>query len=145
MEVNELETRNFNRTITFVLQNVFRQPVANPFAIINNIEQELIEFTLEQSLHQDEALEENENIEINEPLILYEKVKGKDEECSICMDVFEDKDKLFKCKCNNMFHYACINKWIKSKEDCPICRTKINTRIEMDDYFLDWINYSLDL
>ena len=37
MEINEQETRNYNRTITFVLQNVFSQNITNPFNIIGNL------------------------------------------------------------------------------------------------------------
>ena len=145
MDINEQETRNFNRTISFVLQNVFHQPIANPFSVINNIEEELIEFTLQQSLQNDEALEENPDIEINEIISLYKKKNDIVEECSICMEEFKDKDRVFICKCKNIFHHSCINKWIKSKEDCPICRKKINTKIEMDDCFLEWIDELLDI
>ena len=146
MEINEQETRNYNRTITFVLQNIFSQPVINPFNLnlTNNIEQELIEFTLQQSLQNDEGLEEKEEVEINEPISLFKKDK-EDVECSICMETFKNDDRVFVCSCKQTFHYNCINKWIKSKEDCPICRKKINTRVEMDDCFLEWIDNSLDL
>ena len=147
MEIDEQETRNFNRTITFVLQNVFSQPVINPFGLnlTNNIEQEMIEFTLQQSLQNDESLKEDTNIEINEPITLYNENENENVECSICMEEFKDKDRVFTCSCNQTFHYSCINKWIKSKDDCPICRKKINTRIEMDDCFIEWIDNSLDL
>ena len=148
MEINEQETRNYNRTITFVLQNIFSQNISNPFNIIgnlsDNIEQELIEFTLQQSLQNDESLEENVGIQINEPITLYKK-GVEDEECPICIEKFENNERVFTCSCNQIFHYSCINKWIKSKEDCPICRKKINTRIEMDDCFIEWIDNSLDL
>jgi len=151
MEINEDETRQFNNAITFVLRNVFTQDVSNPFLIINNavpnIEQEIIDFTLQQSLQTDEILKEDKNIEIDEPIVRFENIKNKhNSECSICMESFKDTDNVFQCECNYIYHYDCINKWIKSKEDCPSCRKNIKTKINLvDDYFLEWIDNSLNI
>ena len=76
---------------------------------------------------------------------MYKKGEDKDEECSICLEYFLDGCKIFSCKCNKTFHYECINKWVKSKEDCPICRKSIKTRIKMDDSFIDWIDAELNI
>lgn len=149
MEVNEEETRRFNSTVTFILSNSFVQDLMDPFALINNfsntVEQEIIEFTLNQSLQQDEQLIEDEEKEIDEVITNYKKKDKEDEECSICMENFVNKCKVFTCKCKNIFHYDCINRWVKNKGNCPICRTPIKTRIKMNDSFIEWIDVELDL
>lgn len=150
MEVNEEDTRRFNSTVTFILSNSFVQDLMDPFHLINNfsnnVEQEILEFTMRQSLQNDEQLREDDEKEIDEEIQIYNKTEdNKDEECSICMEKFEDKSRVFVCSCKQIFHYNCINKWVKSKGDCPICRKPIKTRIKMDDSFIDWIDAELDI
>ena len=52
--------------------------------------------------------------------------KRKKDECSICLQELNDKDKFNGFKCNhNNFHKDCINDWIeKGNGNCPICRNK---------------------
>lgn len=48
--------------------------------------------------------------------------------CSICLSPFEDGDSLAKSveadctKCEHMFHYDCLEKWLMRKNNCPVCR-----------------------
>ena len=42
-----------------------------------------------------------------------------DEKCTICMNALFDIDVL---SCGHMFHTKCIQKWIRYKKSCPICR-----------------------
>jgi hypothetical protein len=41
--------------------------------------------------------------------------------CSICLDLIILK-KAFTLQCSHTFHEKCINKWLKKKRECPICR-----------------------
>ena len=55
----------------------------------------------------------------------YKKIKSKDtiyDECPICLEYFDDKDKLAKLKCDHVFHVDCIKKWIPRESSCPTCR-----------------------
>jgi len=68
--------------------------------------------------------------EINEKLSKSEKIKKCDsilnENCFICMDnykVMELKRELPSCK--HYFHKKCIDKWLKKKASCPICRDEL--------------------
>ena len=40
--------------------------------------------------------------------------------CSICLDTINIQ--YYKLKCNHVFHTACLDEWIKSKNNCPLCR-----------------------
>ena len=68
--------------------------------------------------------------EINEKLKKSEKIKKCDsilnENCFICMDNYKElqlKRELPSCK--HYFHKKCIDKWLKKKASCPICRDEL--------------------
>lgn len=42
--------------------------------------------------------------------------------CSICFENFETR--VFKTRCNHMFHGPCLFEWIRKKNNCPVCRHK---------------------
>lgn len=54
--------------------------------------------------------------------------ESEQEDCSICMDVMkkttEDHDDVQnkKLQCQHMFHKTCVDKWLKKRGTCPICR-----------------------
>ncbi|KAK3332685.1 hypothetical protein B0T19DRAFT_416281 [Cercophora scortea] len=44
----------------------------------------------------------------------------EEEECSICMDVFEDVDDVRVFPCGHIFHQACIDPWLLFQSTtCP--------------------------
>lgn len=47
-------------------------------------------------------------------------------ECSVCLNVFEEGDRLrLLPKCSHAFHLPCIDMWLKSHSNCPLCRANI--------------------
>ncbi|XVF05769.1 hypothetical protein REPUB_Repub05bG0201000 [Reevesia pubescens] len=47
-------------------------------------------------------------------------------ECSICLGVFEDEQKLKVLpECNHAYHSECVDKWLSSHSSCPLCRTSL--------------------
>lgn len=57
---------------------------------------------------------------------LYKKSVGKIEKCSICIEVYEDNDKLKALPCFHKFHFDCIDTWIQAgKTKCPECLAEI--------------------
>lgn len=59
-------------------------------------------------------------------------------ECSICLGEFEDGENLrLLPKCSHAFHVPCIDTWLRSHKNCPLCRAPIvrdarNGRISAD-------------
>ncbi|KAI3996520.1 hypothetical protein MKX01_018147 [Papaver californicum] len=57
--------------------------------------------------------------------------EGKDEksfnsECVVCLSSFEDgQDVRQLSRCKHSFHASCIDMWLISHPDCPICRTTV--------------------
>ncbi|CAA7061474.1 unnamed protein product [Microthlaspi erraticum] len=48
-------------------------------------------------------------------------VDGSD--CSVCLSEFEENESLrLLPKCNHAFHLPCIDAWLKSHSNCPLCR-----------------------
>ncbi|BAT76860.1 hypothetical protein LR48_Vigan07g140100 [Vigna angularis] len=55
-----------------------------------------------------------------------EGVVGYDDECSVCLSGFEEGEEVRKLpQCKHWFHAPCIDMWLYSHLDCPICRTPV--------------------
>lgn len=47
-------------------------------------------------------------------------------ECPICLCYFEEGEEVKKLpRCKHLFHAPCIDMWLYSHYDCPICRTHV--------------------
>ncbi|CAH2077010.1 unnamed protein product [Thlaspi arvense] len=51
-------------------------------------------------------------------------VEGND--CSVCLSEFEEEETLrLLPKCRHAFHLSCIDTWLRSHTNCPLCRAPI--------------------
>ncbi|KAL9233001.1 hypothetical protein vseg_008047 [Gypsophila vaccaria] len=49
--------------------------------------------------------------------------KYNDKECSICLSSFVEGEELRQLKnCKHLFHRICIDKWVSTQFNCPVCR-----------------------
>ncbi|XP_027331661.1 RING-H2 finger protein ATL54-like [Abrus precatorius] len=58
----------------------------------------------------------------------YKKDEGLIEgtECSVCLNEFQEEETLrLLPKCNHAFHIPCIDTWLRSHTNCPLCRAGI--------------------
>lgn len=58
----------------------------------------------------------------------YKKGSGLAEgtDCSVCLSEFQDDESLrLLPKCSHAFHVTCIDTWLKSHSNCPLCRANI--------------------
>nr|GMC81283.1 RING-H2 finger protein ATL54 [Ipomoea batatas] len=47
-------------------------------------------------------------------------------ECAVCLNEFQDDETLrLLPKCNHAFHIPCIDTWLRSHTNCPLCRAGI--------------------
>ncbi|KAE9587779.1 putative transcription factor C2H2 family [Lupinus albus] len=45
--------------------------------------------------------------------------------CAVCLNEFEENDEIrLLPKCYHVFHHHCIDVWLFSHMNCPICRTR---------------------
>ncbi|KAL7195338.1 hypothetical protein ACSBR1_035541 [Camellia fascicularis] len=50
-------------------------------------------------------------------------------ECPVCLSAFMDGEVVREVNvCKHLFHSACIDMWLCSHSDCPVCRAFIGTR-----------------
>ncbi|WVY96493.1 hypothetical protein V8G54_028644 [Vigna mungo] len=63
------------------------------------------------------------------PVIQY-KTQGDDREsgeCAVCLNEFQEDEKLrIIPNCSHVFHIDCIDVWLQSNANCPLCRTSIS-------------------
>ncbi|XVF51995.1 hypothetical protein PTKIN_Ptkin04bG0229600 [Pterospermum kingtungense] len=51
-------------------------------------------------------------------------IEGTD--CSVCLSEFEDDESLrLLPKCSHAFHVHCIDTWLRSHSNCPLCRANV--------------------
>uniref|UniRef100_A0A7C9DJC3 RING-type E3 ubiquitin transferase n=1 Tax=Opuntia streptacantha TaxID=393608 RepID=A0A7C9DJC3_OPUST len=59
----------------------------------------------------------------------YKKLDGlviEGSDCSVCLIEFEDGDDLrLLPKCSHAFHVSCIDTWLRSHKNCPLCRAPV--------------------
>ncbi|XP_071739198.1 putative RING-H2 finger protein ATL53 [Rutidosis leptorrhynchoides] len=56
----------------------------------------------------------------------YKKEEGLNSDCSVCLSEFEDDESLkLLPKCSHAFHVSCIDTWLRSHKNCPLCRALV--------------------
>lgn len=51
---------------------------------------------------------------------------GGDSECAVCLSVFEQGEEIKQLpNCKHYFHAPCIDMWLYSHMDCPLCRSPV--------------------
>lgn len=48
--------------------------------------------------------------------------EAREEECGVCLEGFEEGEKLRKMPCEHYFHESCVFKWLQVSRLCPYCR-----------------------
>ena len=59
---------------------------------------------------------------------IFKKVGSRSSEiCIICMEPLLNCHELSPC--GHTFHYKCFLQWVQTKEECPVCRIRINLNL----------------
>ena len=45
--------------------------------------------------------------------------------CIICMEDFEENEKVKQLDCGHIFHGECIDKWLEKQKTCPFCKSEV--------------------
>lgn len=59
------------------------------------------------------------------PLHQYQSNGGEVPTCAICMYEFEQSQEIRTLPCSHDFHQLCVDRWLKLKRECPLCRGDI--------------------
>ncbi|PWZ57758.1 putative RING finger protein P32A8.03c [Zea mays] len=49
-------------------------------------------------------------------------------DCSICLERCGADGGLTQLRCGHVFHSACLQRWLRSRADCPYCRATVRAR-----------------
>jgi hypothetical protein len=91
----------------------------------NYLEQEMYETALQRSID-DYKMEKKSNIQIKHNLTKkYEETDKKFDNCSICLNNFNNSDNISITNCEHYFHNECLEEWGKYKPECPMCKKEI--------------------
>ncbi|KAJ4708812.1 RING-H2 finger protein [Melia azedarach] len=64
-----------------------------------------------------------------------EQEQGGEYECSVCLSVFEEGEEVRQLpRCKHSFHVACIDMWLYSHFDCPLCRAPVDVNRYHNNY-----------
>ena len=70
------------------------------------------------------------------PIFKFKKEGNKDFgernlcECAVCLNEFQEDEKLrIIPNCSHVFHIDCIDVWLQSNANCPLCRTSISATL----------------
>lgn len=56
--------------------------------------------------------------------------------CCICLKNDDDGRDIVELNCLHIYHRECIEKWMKDKNICPVCKSNITSMTNInDDYF----------
>ncbi|KAJ4837592.1 hypothetical protein Tsubulata_009698 [Turnera subulata] len=47
------------------------------------------------------------------------------QECCICLESYEENEELKELHCSHSFHPACVDKWLKIRPYCPVCKSMV--------------------
>ena len=50
---------------------------------------------------------------------------GNCERCIICCEDFKNYQNVYNLPCHHLFHVQCLNKEIKYRQKCPMCRKEL--------------------
>lgn len=60
--------------------------------------------------------------ELQKYIIKYNYKIENNNECSICLEKYNNGENIVLLKCKHEFHYHCILKWLLNSIKCPICK-----------------------
>jgi hypothetical protein len=139
MSFNQEENEEFDMIMTTMLDvvntittNILRnssyyENIYNRINIIFDDDEEL-ERALIESLEIQPTLDKKEDVKVDLPSENYDSITMKENNnCCICLSNYNKKSIVVKLEnCKHIIHKKCLEEWISYKNECPICRKKID-------------------
>ena len=76
----------------------------------------------------------NRIMELLPSSVLNEKKEGNNNECVICLEEYDRGESITTLPCLHLFHTDCIRSWLKSNNNCPVCKYEITLNSIMREH-----------
>ncbi|GLJ13623.1 hypothetical protein SUGI_0216610 [Cryptomeria japonica] len=107
-------------------------PLSHPWVIdrIRNFNINLRTYTYHGQYRESRGMRDEEAAEIlGSPTSWIEGLEeGEQIDCPICLDSIQRGDQVKALACKHVYHYACILRSTKIKQQCPLCRASYDYR-----------------
>ena len=117
---NNINGVNINFDTRHHLRNNNREeriPLDDLFPFLNNIKL--------KDKEKIKSIKENlSRMKINKKIKLDDNKKN----CCICLEDFKYGQNIYSLSCSHIFHVHCLNKEIKMRQKCPLCRKELNKK-----------------
>jgi hypothetical protein len=61
-------------------------------------------------------------LQADDELLVSENHHGGRNQCSICLEAFQEHDTVRTIPCFHTFHKNCIDPWLSQRPLCPVCK-----------------------
>ena len=131
-----IHENNINANIFNTIESILENMQNNTNIINENNNNEYYSFDIEfEIINQNGNEDENNDYflnskDIDNRLSKCQKIKKTDklldETCFICMDNYKINElKRILPNCSHYFHKKCVDKWLKKRASCPVCRDEL--------------------
>ena len=129
--------------------NDFFNEINKPYNNNNDVDQETINnlcpdvdnMTYEELLALEEKMGNvkkgfSDKEKYNLPVVVYSKKWFKNQDnCVICLNDFQEKEKVMKLGCDHIFHVDCMKDWLENNKKCPLCKKDIKICFTVNDMY----------
>ncbi|XP_047339187.1 uncharacterized protein LOC124942685 [Impatiens glandulifera] len=107
------------------------------FEVLDEVHNQPFSLSL-ASLPAPESIVNSFPIKSHQKLVTADGILSNEEQCHICLDEYEEGEKIRVLPCRHEYHMVCVDKWLKEVHGvCPLCRSNVcegsassNTEIE---------------
>jgi hypothetical protein len=111
-----------------IIEEMFNADIQNTLpnfeTAIETLFQQDMDVAIQESLD-NYKIERKEHMVIDVESCNYDETTKTEIICSICQEIFKDKDLISVISCKHVFHTNCIKEWGHHKQECPNCRIGI--------------------
>lgn len=107
------------------MEDYLDQQISQIRSVMLNNNQDVLNESYNDTI--DEIYRKNNDICIDSCKKIYDK-KDNNENCTICFETIEENAEIADLECKHLFHFDCINDWVKRKPECPNCKSSIKIK-----------------
>ena len=120
-----------NNNNNIILNNNNIYSIDNEIISDNNLEDFIDDFFYNYNYRRNKK--EIKSIKKNLSKIKYKQNINLEERCPICIENFKNRQTIYNLPCSHIFHVRCLNKELKNRQKCPMCRIDLRENLDLFD------------